>query len=472
MDGNRRERLPLPIATPRAGQQGIGWPAVPTKADGPLLALLFQFERSQWAPPDALVDMQMRQLEQVLNVAAKTVPFWRERLRPLAGAKKLTPELLRRVPLLTREDIQTHVEAMVSRKPPKGHEPIGEVVTSGSTGRPVRVKATRVTQLVFKALNMRLHLWHDRNPDGRVAALTALSGSEAKAAAEGKPIRWAPVFGRGEMWFKDIRTPVGQQLDWLGEVDPHYLLTYPTNLRALIERAAEVGWAPTRLAQVSTMGEIVTDDMRDACRARWDAELVDVYSTRESGIVAIQCPGHPHYLAQSESVYLEILDDDDQPCAPGTVGRIVVSVLNNLAMPMLRYDVGDFAEVGGPCPTGRGLPVLRRIIGRARNMLVLPSGDRIWPYLPNAELAGMVPLRQMQVVQTALDAIEIRLCVARPLTDDETARLAAIVARDNGHPFDVTVTYHDAIGRSAGGKFEDFVCAIDRPPPAPEAAAP
>ena len=45
---------------------------------------------------------------------------------------------------------------------------------------------------------------------------------------------------------------------------------------------------------------------------------------------------------------------------PGEIGRLVVTRLHHFATPLLRYDIGDYAEVGDACPCGRGLPVLRR----------------------------------------------------------------------------------------------------------------
>jgi phenylacetate-CoA ligase len=55
----------------------------------------------------------------------------------------------------------------------------------------------------------------------------------------------------------------------------------------------------------------------------------------------------------------------------------VVTPLHNFAMPLIRYAIGDYAEAGPPCACGRGLPVLARILGRARNLLTLPHGERI-----------------------------------------------------------------------------------------------
>src|SRR3546814_16158281 len=103
-----------------------------------------------------------------------------------------------------------------------------------------------------------------------------------------------------------------------------------------------------------------------------------MYSSQECGYFALQAPGHDHYLVQAEVVLLEVLRADGSPCEPGETGRVVVTPLTNYAMPLLRYEIGDFATVGAASPCGRGLPVLDRILGRVRNMLVPPDRQRHW----------------------------------------------------------------------------------------------
>ena len=78
-----------------------------------------------------------------------------------------------------------------------------------------------------------------------------------------------------------------------------------------------------------------------------------MYSSQEVGYIALQCPENESYHIQAENVLVEILDDDGLPCEPGEVGRVVVTALHNLATPLLRYDIGDYAEVGSPCSCGR-----------------------------------------------------------------------------------------------------------------------
>lgn len=98
------------------------------------------------------------------------------------------------------------------------------------------------------------------------------------------------------------------------------------------------------------------------------------------------------------------------------------------------------------------------LAGEAGNVFVRPDGDRIWPSLGDAasvRSAGPLPrLLQYQVVQHAVDVVEMRLVAERPLTADEEARLHAHLQRTLGATFALTVTYFDEIRRHAG-KFED-----------------
>ncbi len=100
--------------------------------------------------------------------------------------------------------------------------------------------------------------------------------------------------------------------------------------------------------------------------------------------------------------------------------------------------------------------MLNRILGRVRNMLTLPSGDRTWPVPLTAEYTAIAPVTQFQMVQRSVEIIEMKLVTKRPLTSDEEGRLRTVVQKHLGHPFEIEFTYHDDIPRGASGKFEDF----------------
>ena len=208
------------------------------------------------------------------------------------------------------------------------------------------------------------------------------------------------------------------------------------------------------------MGEILDASLRDLCRRAWGVAVTDAYSSQEVSMIALQAPGGDHYLIQDETVFLEVIDKQGYPTPPGAIGRVVVTDLHNFAMPLIRYEIGDYAEVGPPSPCGRGLGVLTRILGRSRNMLRLPDGSQVWPVFSTAMSEALPALRQVQLVQRNRERVTAVMVVARPLTPAEEAAARAILGRAVRDQLAVDLEYVSSIARSTAGKFEEVRCEI------------
>ncbi len=446
------------LQVPHSDCPGILWPAMPTAGDAAMLALNYQLTQTEWWPADELARMQFRQLTLLVAHAEATVPFYKEQLQAaVKSGQALGWDDWRRIPILRRGDIQTQAEALVSRAFPVEHGPVGEVWTSGSTGSPISVKTTGVTGMVFQALNLRYHQWHGRDFSCKVARIS----QDKPTTGDEKPVDWVPGYDSGPMVTFPVTRSQDEQLAWLDEQNPEYLLIYPTNLLSLLQRAAETGVRPASIREVITYGEVLDGDIRDACERVWALPVTDSYSAHELGIIALQCPQARHYHVQSESVLVEIVDADGHPCQPGEFGRVLVTDLHNFATPLIRYEIGDYAEVGPPCSCGRGLPVINRILGRTRNMLTLPTGERLWIAFTRELREALPPLRQAQLVQRSLDDVEARLVVARPLTRKEEDRALQVLDQALAHKFPVNLVYVDEIPRSPGGKFLEFMSTLE-----------
>lgn len=444
----------------RSSRPGVSWPALPSDDGAHLLAFQFQLAQTQWEAPADIELGQFRQLANLLRHAHATIPFWRQRLEAAGYDRNAAPApaWFRTLPILARGEVQALGDALLSNRVPAEHGNVARGQTSGSTGRPIGFYVTQVSQLFWLAFTLRDHLWHRRDLSGKLAAIRIKVENEAGPG-------WGPatdaVFHTGPSATLNIRTDIDEQLTWLDQHDPDYLITHPSNLRALVRRAIEKDWRPRRLREARTFAEALPDDLRALCRDAWNVKLCDAYSAEETGYIALQCPEREHYHVQAESLIVEIVDQRGEPCRPGETGRAVVTTLQNFAMPLIRYEIGDYAVAGAPCPCGRGLPVLERILGRKRNMLRLPDGRRYYPSFPADDWAGIAPIRQLQVAQRTLDDIELRLVAERPLTAPEEARLAAAFQRSLAHPFRIAVAYRDQIGRSGNYKFEDFISELD-----------
>ena len=365
----------------------------------------------------------------------------------------------------TRKQIQEAESKLISQAIPVSHGKTHAVTTSGSTGMSITVNTTELSDLFWRAFTLRDHLWHGRNFQAKMAVIRRFASAQALPPNGETHPGWGPsvntVYTSGQLALLNITASVVQQLAWLQQQNPAYLLSYPSNLLALANLSIQTGIHLPNLKEVRTLGEVVGAEVRAACKQAWGVPLVDQYSCQEAGYLALQCPSHEHYHLQSESALVEILNESDQPCVPGEIGRVVVTTLHNYATPLIRYEIGDYAQVGEPCLCGRGLPVITRILGRSRNMLHLPDGETRWPLVGSDNYRHIAPVSQFQLIQHALDQIEVKLVIARKLTPKEMQALTEMMHNALAYPFKLTFTYVESIPRSASGKHEDFISKVN-----------
>lgn len=441
----------------RSSVNGVLWPGL--SPDPAMLAMQHQLDQSQWLSSGQIEQHQLKQLSFVLRHAYENIPFWRARLAE-AGyepGRELTMQWLATLPLLHRSEIQEQGQALLCRNVPRAHGGIRRGQTSGSTGRPIVYFGTQLTAYFWRVFTLRDHLWHRRD-------LSATLASIRKDAGESVNKGWGPstdtAFSTGRCLGFDIKNDIDTQLRWLQRHMPEYLITNAYNLYWLARRSLELGVRIPSLKQVRSFGGTFPEDTREVIRRAWGAQLADIYTSEEAGYIALQCPEFEHYHVQSENVILEVLDPQGRACAPGEIGRVVLTRLHNFAMPLFRYAIGDYAEAGAPCPCGRGLPVLKRILGRQRNILTLPDGRRRWPSFPGSKWMHVAPVRQLQMIQRSRTRVDVRVVADRELLADEKRRLVEALQGCLGHPFEMQVEQFADIPRSATHKFEDFISEI------------
>ncbi|WP_415896661.1 phenylacetate--CoA ligase family protein [Neptuniibacter sp. QD72_48] len=452
----------MPLDLIRQGAPGLKWPVIPVPDSALHMALQFQLEQSQWLSTAELENLQWSQAQELINYAAQAVPLYRERIPKSLLDKKLTRNLWSEIPILTRQDLIDAGDKQKSVKPLAGHDRLNKIQSSGSTGMPITAYGTQTTGLFWQAFTAREHIWHQRDFSGKLAAIRPVGGGLRPGECSKSP-HWggaiSKIFETGPAVLLSSRTDIAAQVKWLVEENPAYLLSLPSNICELAKYCKRHEIKFSDLKQIRTMGEILTDETIELCKEVWNVSVVDMYSAQEIGYIALQCPEHGSYHIQSEGVLVEILDKDNQPCSEGEIGRVVVTTLLNFGAPLIRYELGDYAEVGSACCCGRGLPVLNKILGRKRNMMKTPDGRVFWPSFPSRDWESEF-IKQLQVEQTAIDKLKIRIAISEPLTDSEEQRLERYFSTRFDYPFIIEFDYVERIQRSKGGKYEDFVSCL------------
>jgi phenylacetate-CoA ligase len=311
--------------------------------------------------------------------------------------------------------------------------------------------------MMFSALGLRYHLWHRRDFSGKNLHLTAMKPGETGKRFKG----WVLGHKSGPALQLNHALPANKLLQFLINEDPKYLQVHPSTLLEMIRLSEISGIKPKSLIEARVVSETLDPDLRAFCQRVWGIPITNNYSCEEMGIMALQCPEHEHLHVQSENCLIEVLGDDDIPCQPGEIGRTVITCLNNYASPLIRYEIGDMAEVGSPCSCGRGMPVLNKIAGRVRNLVVLPSGQKATPVIGQIgkELKDL-PVRQIQYIQKSIELIDVKLVVTEPMNKDQENQIGDAFNDRIGHKFNYAYHYVDEIKKLPNGKFETFRCEV------------
>ena len=454
-------KQPSPWLTARSNIAGVEFPALAAGSTASLAALVRQLDDTQWLSAAEIERRQFAQLRHLTRHAAQFSAHFRKRLAQvkLRPEELTSPEMLRKLPVLRRRDLQTG-QGVTCSEVPANHQPVGESKTSGSTGEPVAVKRTAISQLIWLAMTMREHFWIGSDFAAPLAAVRANVTQVSRDQDWGAPS--SLLFRTGPALRLPITLSVEQLTAQLIEFKPANLIVYPNTLDAMARHCAAQGIAFGGLQIIRTIGETLNATVRERAESTFSARVVDGYSSQELGNIALQCPHSDLYHVMAESLIVEIIDDAGNACKIGQVGRVVATDLHNFATPLIRYDIGDYAEVAAPCSCGRGLPALKRIIGRERNLIVMPDGTRHWPLVGFHRFRDVAPVIQYQLIQQTRETIEIRLVVETPLTPAQEDSLRGIVQEALGHPFALHFVYFDnALPRAANGKFDEFVSNAD-----------
>jgi phenylacetate-CoA ligase len=410
--------------------------------------LLDRLEKTQWLTEKEIQQMQYNALNQIVKHHREQSPWYKE----------LTKDS-KTVPIINKHDIQQAGYDFFAQQVSQDNLPANTVKTSGSTGEPLEVRIGVITGVFHSAFSVRNLIWNFKEENLRSSIIKANIDEYKEAPDWGSPYHL--ILKTGPAQGISIRTDIPEQNRILTEFQPNILLTFPNNLRALCELWRETSVPLKDLKYIRTMGETCTDSIKKLVKEVTGLKVIDVYSSQELGAIALTCPDSDLYHTMDENIIVEILDENDQPCAVGQEGRVVVTDLHNQLSPMIRYDVGDFAVRGPKCSCGRGLGTIHSVLGRRRNLLVHPDGRKHWPLIGFYEFGEIAKVRRFQMIQHDLHNIELLIATETELTDEQKIRFTELCTKYTGPEFNIKLT--NVIGDLPvpnNGKFEDFISKL------------
>jgi phenylacetate-CoA ligase len=402
-------------------------------------SLLSRLEASQWMSPARIEQEQVRRLRALLSHAARHVPYYTELFTRVGfDPSRATRESLAALPVLDRDTLRDRFEDLRSRATHPGARTRS---TGGSTGRGVRVLVDDEEMISRAARQHRNLRWLGCAPGGRIAYVW---GSDIDARDHHGAAGRLRDAARGLLWldaFTMETARLDQDLERLRRHEPDVVIGYPSSLHLLARRALETR-RPLALRAVETSAEVLSPGVRRDLQEAFGCAVLDRYGCREAGIVAHECPeGRLHVNA--ESVLVEVVG-----------GEVLLTTLDNHVMPLVRYRNEDIAEtLEGTCPCGRGLPMLRSILGRRSDIIRAPGGRLIHGEFFTHLFYDVAGITRFQVRQTEPARLIISV-VADPSFDDAAqVRLQNLIAEHADPAFRVEWRRVAEIAAATSGKF-------------------
>lgn len=441
--------------------EAIVWPPMNGKMASGMTILCDQLDQSQWWSQEKIQHIQERQLGKLCHLAKTATVYYKTPLKdlPIHPIKGVRLEDFMKLPLLKRADLQDRKIDLICDDISMELGPTGETTTSGSTGAPVTVRISDNVGQLTKALQRRWFDWAGLDGNKILADLTS-SNIKKGEGPENSRKHWHISFPGGDYHSFNLSFPFSQQMEWLQKIRPHYLTTYPSAAQALFEHAQKNNIDLSFLKTLMLYGEVLPDSLRELAKKVSNAKIYNKYSCRELGCMALECPETGLLHIQSDNVLLEILNKDGSQTKEGHVGKVVVTSLINSSMPLIRYDIGDFAQVGPACSCGRGQATIKNILGRERHFIRLRNGDRVRPITDLLDMKTFSLMRQFQYIQTDYEDMTFKYISDNPLNDKNHAAIKKSIDRMLPISFNIKFERVKEIPRNAGGKFDDIICEI------------
>ncbi len=348
-----------------------------------------------------LRELQERKLRRLVGHAYAHVPYYRE----LFQAHGLTPDDigtlddLAKIPISRKPDLLASGTAGRVAQGTQVERCI-PVRTNGSSGQPIVTYITpaeRAWRVAVEGRGMRVI-------GRRIWERTVVLGPESSGR-----FPWHQRLGVQRTTVLASRLPPEEQIRRMREIQPQVLWVYPSVLAAVLHQVEYRLSAIVRPRLLISSSEMFEPWLRQGVVNDANPEIFDWYGCMEVGRLAFECPAHRGLHINADHVIVECLVDG-QPAPAGQPGRTVITALESLTTPYLRYDLGDTCILPAePCPCGSAFPLLQRLEGRRWEMVVLPSGKLLSPHFIRYALRRLQWLERFLIVQEARDHLHILL---------------------------------------------------------------
>lgn len=408
---------------------------------------------------DALIEIRNKKLQRVIQTAYNNIPYYSKlfnKLQLFPTDFKSTSDL-NKLPILSKREILEYEKELID---PNYPQKLFLRKTGGSTGMTLHFKKEGKALALNDAIMFRCYDWYGVDIGDRQVRFW---GVPVSANIRRKEQVKDFLANRIRISAFDIsKKSCLDQYKRIKKFKPAYFYGYTTAIYGfcLFMKDSGISLDDLHLKAVICTAEKMYPHHRRLFDEVFNCPVVDEYGSSENGIIAFECKkGNMHIMA--DHLYVEFLDENNQPVPPGKPGRIVITDLSCHAMPLLRYDIGDIGKPSAEkCSCGLELPLMEMVEGRKEDFIRKKNGELVHAaYLCYTLKEDTV--HEFKMYQKSAEWLHVQIVKSPSFTDNSEIKLEENLRTSLGKDVRITFEYLDKIAREVSGKLRYFVNEVN-----------
>ena len=277
-----------------------------------------------------------------------------------------------KLPVVTKQHLRGHFEEFID---PTKRQFLKISTTGGSTGTPTKAGYDgRVPEEVY---SWRLQNWFGVNPWDDHAYVWRDTRSSRLAKLKNSFLWWPTKHLKMDATFITEKG-MSDFIRKYNRLEPAMLQGYVGAITQLAQFVVDNKISVHSPKFVWTTSAPLPNSQRKLIERAFNSSVCDQYGSCEVKWIAQQCPQCGGLHVNTEHVHIEFVDDNNLPVEKGTYGKTLLTNLEDMVFPLIRYENGDRGRwLTMECPCGRTLPMIDSVKGRESESFVLPSGKTI-----------------------------------------------------------------------------------------------
>ena len=406
----------------------------------------------QRIPEEGYAAYVERKKREITNYHLKNTAFYRD----FFGSREFSS--WEEVPIMKKSDLQRPLEDRFSRGYNSKNVYVGK--TSGSSGHPFIFAKDRFCHALSWAEFNDRYQWYGLDLDRSVQArfygipLDKLGYFKERLKDRfGFRYRF-PIFDLSEAKMEEFLVDFQKKkFDYINGYTSSIVLF----AKFLQKKGIVLKEICTDLKLCIVTSEMFFEEDRKLLEEQFGVPVINEYGASELGLLAFQNP-QEEWVLNSETMFVEVVDNDGKILPYGEQGRIVITSLYNRAQPFIRYDIGDTGTLSEKSTPKK--PILKELLGRTNDVAILPSGKVVpgltFYYVTKSVIENDGYIKEFIVQQTAPGSFRIIYVSENELPQEKKKKIISAMATYLEDGLDLEFEHKDTLNRSKRGKLKQF----------------